>query len=173
MRGEALLAGRGGLWVAEVGPGDLPGDADVPPRVVPQIGPDDVYLVLATDGLWDELRNEEVVDILQRMHSPSSHISTITRYISGNTGKSPVESGEQQFEGPNHIVTRASLRNGLNYDNSMERNAGQRLLWGALLQNPVSRRYGVQYLTQVVSPLPLLPARRRVCVHAGTGSDVR
>lgn len=59
--------------------------------------------------------------------------------VSGDEA-SPVKTTPQQFAGPNHIVARASLKNGETYDGTMERNAGQRLLWGALLQNPVSRR---------------------------------
>jgi hypothetical protein len=64
---------------------------------------------------------------------------------------SPVLKEEQQFEGPNHVVARKSLKNCETYDGNEERNAGQRLLWGALLQNPVSRRcafvpiYGLCY----------------------------
>lgn len=126
-----------------------------------QIEPDDMYLVLASDGLWDELRNEEVTDILLRLHSPMVNpLSTLKRIVSGNS--SPVAVEPEVKEAPGHLVSRASLQNGrmlASYDSALEKNAGQRLLWGALMQNPVSRKYGVQYLTQIP------PGRQRRSAH--------
>jgi len=127
-----------------------------PDVVVRDIDKDDMYLVLASDGLWDELSNREVTEILRRLTTPNA-LSALKRMVSGEG--SPVQVEQQEFAGPNHMVARASLKNGLTYDDGEERNAGQRLLWGALLQNPVSRRYGVQYLTQIP------PGRQRRSAH--------
>ena len=134
------------------------GDLKSPPYVsvtpdVVQVGltKSDKMLVIGSDGLWDELSNDEVLEALQGLIQ--------SRAPPSGPGKSTVP---PLPPGPDGLPT-WRVRPELVDELAGERdNAAAVLLCRALSQNPVSARYGVSYI------LGLEPGSKRRQIHDDT-----
>ncbi|KAI0484217.1 protein phosphatase 2C [Xylariaceae sp. FL0804] len=139
-------------------------------RIRPEKGD---FLVMATDGLWEMLTNEEVVGLVgkwietQATKQSSSQLSSVWSKIFGSSNALPVEAG--QNEGPNGQKTPIRLRQwGISPDEKerfvvKDSNVATHLIRNALggqneeqvcalltLVSPFSRRYRDDLTVQVV-----------------------
>lgn len=110
----------------------------------------DLFLVLATDGLWDELTNKECLESLKGVK--------VQGQGEGKEGGGPREGPPRGGEGSGK-GKQGEQWGWVKQWEDEESNGASKLLWSALRQNPISRRFGIEFL------LDLEPGSNRRQVH--------
>lgn len=116
----------------------------------------DKVLIIASDGLWDELTNEECVTALEGLIRKKAPGGTPPAGPGPGTALGPLPAGP---DGTPTWRVRPELIRQLEEE---DQNAAGKLLWSALNQNPVSSRYGLEYV------LRLEPGSARRQIHDDT-----
>ena len=118
----------------------------------------DKVLIIASDGLWDELTNDECVAALEGLIRSRSkgHAAMPPAGPGPGAALGPLPAGP---DGTPTWRVRPELLKQLEEE---EDNAAGKLLWRALNQNPVSNRYGLEYV------LSLEPGSARRQIHDDT-----
>jgi len=110
----------------------------------------DKALVMASDGLWDELSNDECLAVIEGLIRTKGH---------GHGSSSNLEPLPADPDGKATWRARPELLAQLEEENN---NAAAKLLWVALSSNPVSSKYGVEYV------LGMEPGSARRQIHDDT-----
>jgi len=101
-----------------------------------ELDEDDLFLVLASDGLWDELSNSETAESIRRAsRDPASSVA----------GRAVAK---QAFKRSGQAL-QAGRAGGAAADGTAPVHTGEALLWDALRANPYSRYYGVEKTLQL------------------------